>query len=365
MHLCFSITAHGFGHGAISCAVINYIVQTHPEIEVTVLTELPESYLRSRINGPFNLIKMAHDFGMLMSSAIVVDVDKSAAKYQDLYEHWQQAIEAESACLKTLNVDCLISNISPISLAAAQYLGIKTATVAPFNWAQIYQQYCLHSEQAIVENAAEIYQTMAAIYHAVDYIYKPLPSVPCEQNNEIHIASISSQPKRAISPLKPVLANNVNKLGLIALGGLTMPLDLDDWPEIAGWHWIVDQLPPLSRNDMTKLSELPYPFLTLLAECDLVLTKPGYGTYCEIASMASLKAVRVISLARPDWPETPYLNTFLAQRVPFVEIETSQLNKLQLAVVIEKLFALDYPAELPCEQGEVQLVEHLLNNLSH
>ena len=342
MHLCFSITAHGFGHGAISCALIDYIVQTYPEIKV---------------------IKMAHDFGMLMLSPIVVDIPNSSKKYQRLYDHWQAAVDDEIACLQGLNIDCLISNISPISLAAAQQLGIKTASVAPFNWAQIYERYCVSSHPALDDKTELIYQQMAAIYHAVDYIYKPLPSVPCDQNNEIHIGSISSQPKVTKKTLKAFLGKHVERVGLIALGGISMPLELNDWPEIIGWHWIVDQAIPASRVDMSQVSALPYCFLTLLAESDLVLTKPGYGTYCEIASLAAMKTIRVLSLARPDWPETPYLNEFLAQRVAFVEIQTSDMNKRQLTPIIAHLFSLVYPASLPCEQGEKQLAEHLLRHL--
>lgn len=365
MHLCFSITAHGFGHAAITCAVINRVIAVDPTIKITLLTEVAEAYLRSRINGTFNLIKIAHDFGMIMASPIIVDVEKSAKKYLHLFNHWQQAIDAEKRVIKALDIDCLISNISPISLAAAQQLGIKTASVAPFNWAQIYQQYCLKLESIEFENAVEIHHKMSAVYQRVDFVYKPLPFVPDTKSNEIPVASINSRPSLSPKSLSIALGKQVKFIGLIALGGVPMALDLEDWPEQPGWHWLIDQTPPVSRNDMTQASDLSIPFLDLLAGSDVVLTKPGYGTYCEIASLAAGKKVRAISLAREDWPETVYLNAFLAQRVPFVEVRTDQLDRQSLSTILTDLFKQAYPAALACELGEEQLVTHLLAQLEH
>ena len=163
--------------------------------------------------------------------------------------------------------------------------------------------------------------------------------------------------------LRECLPEGTNKVALVALGGLPFSLDLKNWPTIPGWHWLVDQPEIQLRNDMTQISDLNIPFLQLIGSCDLILTKPGYGTYCEIAAIAKHKKVRVISLERPDWPETPFLNEFLASRVPFAEIHIEQLQGQYLTAVIEKLNALDYPQQQICEDGSLQLVKHLLKQL--
>jgi len=67
---------------------------------------------------------------------------------------------------------------------------------------------------------------------------------------------------------------------------------------------------------------------------------------------------------RPDWPETPYLNKFLAQRVPFVEIDEKQLTGQALKEVLEKLCELNYPELCACEDGAMQLVELLIDKSS-
>lgn len=360
MHLCFSISAHGFGHGAISTAVIERLMQDFPEIKVTVLTLLPKSYLDSRLSAPFTHIAAGHDFGMLMHSPIEVDVANSRIKYQHLFDNWQQVVDKEVSLLEEIKPDCVISNISPITLAAAMRLNIPTASVAPFNWAQIYQAYCLDAQR---KETQAVYQRMLSVYKKVDYIYKPLPSVPLSGVTEIEIGSINSQPQARRQKLLQSLPPGTKKVALVALGGLPVALELSSWPKMAGWHYLVDQPGHLLREDMTQVQDLELPFLQLIGSCDLILTKPGYGTYCEIAALAAEKKIRVLSLARPDWPETPFLNGFLKARVPFTEVNIGSLQGEYLTAVIKKLNALDYPQEQACEDGAAQLVKHLLAQL--
>jgi len=363
MHLCFSITAHGFGHGAISCAVINKVKKNYPDIKITVLSLLSKAYLASRIKGEYNLIPVGNDFGMLMLSPVEVDSQASALKYQSLYHNWQQAVDQEKRILEEIKPDCMISNISPISLAAAMLLNIPTASVAPFNWAQIYEAYCLDLQQPKKNHAKSIFDKMASIYQRVNFIYKPLPSVPFSAADEIQIASICDAPAQPSELLLQKLPSTTKKIGLVAFGGLAMKLDLKNWPRMAGWHWLVDQEEKTLREDMSQLNELALPFLELVASSDLLLTKPGYGTYCEIAALADLQKVRVITLERPDWPETPFLNAFLSRRVPLAEVKIVQLKGACLSNIIEQLVGQDYPPVQVCEDGALQLTEHLLKQL--
>lgn len=360
MHLCFSITAHGFGHGAISTAVIQQIMQNFPKIKITVLTLLPKSYLDSRLTGLYAHIKCGHDFGMLMHSPIEVDVESSREKYQALFESWQDVVNQEVEILKQLQPDCVISNVSPITLDAAIQLGIPTASVAPFNWAQIYKRYCFNCQD---EQTVAVYERMMQVYKKVDYIYKPLPSVPLSEVNEVHIASINSQPQLQRERLLSQLPAGTHSIVLVALGGLPITLNCSEWPVIPHLHWLVDQPEQQLRSDMTQVSTLDLSFLDLVGSCDVILTKPGYGTYCEIAAIADKKRIHVISLERPDWPETPFLNQFLIERTPFMEININQLKGKQLNMVIEKVNKLEYPRTQACEDGAKQLVEHLLVQL--
>ena len=130
---------------------------------------------------------------------------------------------------------------------------------------------------------------MSAVYQAVEQVFKPLPFVPLNDGREIAIASINDQPISDLPALLKKLPSKTQQIGIIALGGLPFPLDLQNWPKIEGLHWLVDQDVPASRCDMSQIAQLNTPFLHLVASSDFIITKPGYGTYCEIASLAKYK----------------------------------------------------------------------------
>lgn len=224
MHFCFSITAHGFGHGAISCSLINRLMQHYPNIKISVMTLLAESYLNSRLTGDFDYYPVGSDFGMLMSSPIVIDIENSRYQYQLLFDNWQQCVNHEKQLLSDIKPDILISNISPVSLDAAQQLNIKTASLGPFNWAQIYQVYCLNN----THKTQAVYQKMKTIYGRVEQVFKPLPYVPLNDGHEIAVASINDFPMSDVPLLLAKLPSNTQRIALIALGGLPFSLDLQN-----------------------------------------------------------------------------------------------------------------------------------------
>jgi len=72
----------------------------------------------------------------------------------------------------------------------------------------------------------------------------------------------------------------------------------------------------------------------LLASCDLLMTKVGYGSFVE----ATAQAKPVLYLDRPDWPETPYLANWLRQHGNAAAIDEAVLFSHQLADVMHTLW---------------------------
>ena len=58
---------------------------------------------------------------------------------------------------------------------------------------------------------------------------------------------------------------------------------------------------------MIPLAGLPFSFIDLMASVDLVVTKTGYGMLVE----AACNGVPLLFLARPDWPEWPWLEAWI------------------------------------------------------
>ncbi|RJG49556.1 hypothetical protein [Motilimonas pumila] len=355
-HILFSITHHGFGHAAIAAAVMAQIQKTAPAIKITIMSNVPKDYFDQRLNDHFDYLAVGSDFGMQMLSPIKVDVTASHQQYLEMAAQWSDLVAHEQTHLKRIKPDLVVSNISPVSLAAAATLGILCVSLAPFNWRQIYQRYC-----ASLPDAEKVLAILEQAYQAVECILKTTPHVadPLNASKEVAVGPICQLGQPQADILQQRLRNSSNRVfhrvGLIALGGLTEPLNLNAWPNLPGWLWLVDQTPPSERCDMLHFTAAEMRFLDLVFSVDLALTKPGYGTYTELACAGT----NAVTLARPDWPETPFLNAFLQQHVNCVEISPQGLYNGELALAIEQVST---PHQKPRAQanGAANAAKHIL-----
>jgi hypothetical protein len=174
------------------------------------------------------------------------------------------------------------------------------------NWAAIYAAYC--------EDSAEdrhILEQMLDDYRAASLFLAPTPAILMPGlDNVATIGPIARQGRRQPDALQEhCAAGRKVKTVLVALGGITTRLSLENWPAIEGVSWIFAEAVQSGRDDLADFSLLEMPFIDVLASADAVLTKPGYGTYAE----AVCNGIPVLTIARPDWPETEYLNNWVRQ----------------------------------------------------
>ena len=88
MHLFVDISAHGFGHLAITAPVLNALAEIVPELRLTVRSGLPASRLHERIAPAFTHLPEASDFGFAMLDATRIDLPASAAAYRTAHADW-------------------------------------------------------------------------------------------------------------------------------------------------------------------------------------------------------------------------------------------------------------------------------------
>jgi len=101
----------------------------------------------------------------------------------------------------------------------------------------------------------------------------------------------------------------------------------------------------------------------VLVSVDVVLTKPGYGTYTE----AVCNAVPVLSIERPDWPETAVLNRWVQQHSHLELMTREQFYKGTFAPQVKALLAKDpVPGMQPSGISQAaELIQSLLPADSH
>lgn len=362
-HLLVDISAHGFGHVSQTAPVVNELARRIPELRITLRTAAPHALLRQRFTCDFQHIHVAFDFGMQMANAVDVQVEESAAAYLAFHGGWHDKVEREAQAMRQLKPDMLLANVPYLSLAAARLAGVRAVAMCCLNWADIYRHYCVRDAAS-----AAVHTQMLEAYNSAECFLKVQPCMPMDDlRNARSIGPIAqaARNQRALFNL-PSLAGGrgaggegiSEKLILVAMGGMEFRLPVEHWPTIPGVRWLVPQAWGVERSDMTPFESLALPFRDVLASCDAVLTKPGYGTFAD----AACAGVRVLYVSRRDWPEEKYLVQWLRRNGVCLEVERSRLESGELEEVLRDLWAQPKPP-VPVASGVGEAVEILAGML--
>ncbi len=327
-HLLVDISSHGYGHVSQTSAVVNELVRLLPRLSVTIRTTSPYEFLESRFNCEFKHIPVAFDFGMKMANAVDVQIDESIAAYTEFHADWSQKVEREARVMQQLKPDLLLANVPYLSLAAAQVAGVRAVGMCCLNWADIYQHYCVGDAVS-----RRIHGQMLEAYQSAECFLKVQPAMEMPDLGNVRsinpIARIAQSQRRHIA--SHCFLHEQEKLVLVAMGGMEFRLPVQSWPRLPGVRWIVPQAWQVSREDTIALESLRLNFTDVLASCDAVITKPGYGTFTE----AAYAGVPLLYVTRPDWPEEPYLVQWLKQNVACLEVERASLQAGELDKILQ------------------------------
>ncbi len=328
-HLLVDVTAHGYGHIAQTAPVVNELVRRMPDLRVTVRSAATTAYLQQRITSPFQHIPVALDFGMTMFNAVAVDVPRSLANYREYHADWDAKVAQAAQEVRALQPDILFANVPYKSLAAAKVVGIPAVAMCCLNWADIYRHYAPDDTES-----QSIHAQMLAAYESAEIFLKVSPTMPMDSLSKSRTIAPIAQvgvAQRSLA-LSRSGGHAGDKLVLVAMGGIDYRLPMEKWPRLAGVRWLVPQAWNIQRDDTNALETMGMSFSDLLASCDVVLTKPGYGTFAE----AAYAGVPVIYVSRGEWPEQPYLVDWLGQNGVCLEVAQEILEQGSMQSILDE-----------------------------
>ena len=330
-HLLLALSGHGYGHLAQSAPVINALWRQLPSLQVTVCSTLPHAVIADRLDHPFTGRHVELDVVMPMSSAWEVDVAAARQAWRDFHRDLDAGLQRDVELLGEINPDLVFADIPYRILSAAQLAGIPAVALCSLNWASIYAAYCSADEAS-----ETVLRQMWAAYRAADVFLAPEPAMDMpELDNYRAIGPIARRGVRQ----KPALPEQLGlprdtRIVMVALGGIATTLPLANWPRMEKVAWLFPGAADIPRDDLFDFSALPVSFIDVLASADAVLTKPGYGTYAE----AVCNGVPLLTLSRPDWPETPYLNAWARRYGRLQEISKEQFERGVFADALQQLW---------------------------
>lgn len=313
-HLVVSISGHGFGHVAQTAPVLNVLCKRVPQLRLTIRSAVPIAHLRTRIQVPFIHLHSEGDSGMVMSSALEVNVPSSQAVYGKFHTRWDSHIADERQLLRELKADWVFSNVGYLSLAGAQLENIPNAALCSLNWYDIYRHYC--GNDPIALQILECYTNADIFFRAtpgmdMDYLpnrtlVDPIADVGVNRRDTIDAA---------------LRLSSDEKLVLVSMGGIASRLPIERWPCMDGVRWVVQRDWQVRHPSAIILESLGMHFGDVLASCDALICKPGYGSFVEAAG----SGVPVLYVNRPDWPEAPALVEWLQRNGICREMRVDEL----------------------------------------
>ncbi|MGB5605737.1 MAG: hypothetical protein WBN51_04405 [Gammaproteobacteria bacterium] len=335
-HLLLAISGHGYGHLAQCAPVVNALQEKIPRLRLTVASSLPRTVLEDHLAPASAHLAVDLDPVLRMTSAWEVDVPASRQVFARFHRDWDAGIRKDIELLQGVSPDLVLGNIPYRIFCAAAALEIPAIALCSLNWAAIHAAY---SENCAASRA--IQRQIWSGYQRAQLFLAPQPALPMPELKNLRalgpIARTGVRRRGAVCARLSVPATS--RLVLVALGGIPSELPLDSWPCIEDVVWLFSGQLTAARADWIDIRSLPFPFIDVLTSVDAVLTKPGYGTYAE----AVCNGVPVLTLARPDWPETPGLNDWARQHGCLEEISPEQFRTGRFSAALAALWQQSIP----------------------
>ena len=355
-HIVAAISSHGLGHLAQIAPIINAMYRQsvagqRPAFTLQVRAQLSQDVLRERIEAPFTCCGTSDDFGMVMHDALRVNLTQSLATYAKLHQHWSEHTERVASELASHQAQALIADTPYLTVAAAKALGIPSVAICSLNWADILHE-CVRQCPGALEDAGlshtrfeQIIDQIHNAYASADLILQPAPAMPSRRLPVKAIDPLMQAPQEADrAALLTSIAQHTGRhyqaqdvwIVLTSMGGLDLPLNPGNWPRHAYGRELIYLMPAAMAGAWPHTAPFALEsmsFAHMMASCDLVLTKPGYGMFVEATACAK----PIVLLARPQWPESRYLIQWLDQHNRALEITDQQMASGEFAWALEHL----------------------------
>lgn len=337
-HLFVDISSHGFGHLAQTAPILNGLGARLPDLRLTIRSALPRPRIEGRLRLPFAHLAAASDFGFVMIDPLRIDLAATAERYRACHRDWPAAVAAEARKLRDLGVDFVLSNASYLPLAGAALAGIPAAACCSLNWSDLFDHFFGQEPWA-----PAIGREIAAAYRSAPFLALQ-PAMPMAALATVRRFPPVAEPgtnRRAEVDAKWPAARG-RRLVLVGFGGIAMTQAV---PRVAAWAeraraqaagccWLVPTGWGAGDADCLASEQLGLGFSDLLASCDAVITKPGYGTFVE----AACAGTPVLWLRRDDWPEQDCLIEWLNRHGVARELRPDEIAAAAVHVALDELW---------------------------
>jgi L-arabinokinase len=269
-----AVSGHGFGHAVRSAEVARALLERGAH--VLVRTDAPR-WLFPEAVDPLDSPGWPLDVGVVQHDGLEFDIDATRSNWRAFARDFEAHAVEEARLLREAAVDIVLGDIPPLAFAAAAHAGLPSFAVGNFTWDWIYADW--PDFEDVVASVRSGYTGAEALLrlpmHATDaeafVAFRSVEDVPL-------VARHATRPREEVR--RELGLARDRRVVLVSFGGFQaagLQLNrLGAWPR---YTFVLIQArteEPLPAN-VLNLNESPADYVSLLAACDAVVTKPGYG----------------------------------------------------------------------------------------
>jgi len=323
----YHLSDHGYGHAVRSIGVIRRLLgnprigKVHLHAAVgkefvldQMLAGLPAKRVRKLVLHPFS-----YDRVIVQKDSVTADREASEMAAERLAEEWEERIFLDAAWLQRAQPDIVLSDMAALPLAAAGMLGMASFAIGNFTWDWIFES---------MGGKGSAWQKLAGLYrkaYGKAFGWFRLPFHP----------EVDFPPFRHVFPIGPLAKpGRSRRFELARATGaaagkpwVLLAFASLDWEKEARRRAVGENdveffaMRPLEAGKgrsrhVHVVGQDAMPFSDLVASCDAVVTKPGYG----ILGDCLANGKPMVYVERPGFREAPVLEQAIARFMTGVKV---------------------------------------------
>ena len=185
MYIALYISSHGFGHMTRCLGIMEKILNTSDYNLYIVCGKKQNDFARIYLAEYKDRViykDLVTDIG-LVNKKNSLEVDKSLLdkKLLEFTSSWEKAVNDEYNFLKSLNIKCIVSDISPIGTLVGHKLQLPVVLITNFTWIEQYEYIGI--DESIIDKYRQAYSYVTKF---IKYdLCLPISSINCEEVYEV------------------------------------------------------------------------------------------------------------------------------------------------------------------------------------
>jgi hypothetical protein len=256
-----------------------------PDLSVTVRTSVPRWIFDANRHGPFTHSACRLDIGAVQADSLSLDPEATLRAYAAIDARKETLIASETVAVAAQRPACILADIPALAFDIAGRLGVPGIAMTNFSWDWIYADYVRDFPRyaGLVENLRASYGRATLLLRLP--LYGDLSAFP--RLRDVPLVARTARLDRPTVCRRLGLPQQ-DRLVLLTFGGIGITLRTPPMVP-AGITFVVTQgeqggatpPPPCRLVSNAQLGAADVRHEDLVAACDAVMTKPGYGIVAE------------------------------------------------------------------------------------